>query len=131
MKAISIRQPYAWLIVNGFKDIENREWYTKHRGDILIHAAKGCTVKEWDEAMEFIKKVCPGCPVPSLDRIQKGGIVGLARIVDCVKKSSSPWFVGSWGFVLNKPYPIPFRPMRGMLGIFNVNELGLPEEISK
>ena len=31
MKAISIRQPWAWLVVNGHKDVENRTWRTKHR----------------------------------------------------------------------------------------------------
>ena len=37
MKAISIRQPWAWLIVHGYQDVENRTWSTKHRGPILIH----------------------------------------------------------------------------------------------
>ena len=40
MKAISIRQPWAWLIVNGYKDVENRTWYTSHRGPLLICASK-------------------------------------------------------------------------------------------
>jgi hypothetical protein len=39
-RAISIRLPWAWLIVNGFKDVENRSWRTRHRGTILIHASK-------------------------------------------------------------------------------------------
>jgi ASCH domain len=39
MKALPIRQPYAWLIVNGHKDIENRAWPTKFRGRVLIHAS--------------------------------------------------------------------------------------------
>ena len=30
--ALSIRQPWAWLIVNGYKDIENRDWKTHYRG---------------------------------------------------------------------------------------------------
>ncbi|HDU8694716.1 TPA: ASCH domain-containing protein, partial [Morganella morganii subsp. morganii] len=41
MKAISIRQPWAWLIVNGHKDIENRSWRTKYRGQVLVHASQG------------------------------------------------------------------------------------------
>lgn len=41
MKALSIRQPWAWLIVNGYKSIENRTWNTRIRGTILIHAGKG------------------------------------------------------------------------------------------
>ncbi|WP_229215634.1 ASCH domain-containing protein [Duganella sp. CY15W] len=41
MKALSIRQPWAWLIVNGYKDIENRSWSTNVRGKVLVHASKG------------------------------------------------------------------------------------------
>lgn len=53
MKAISIRQPYAYLIVNGKKDIENRNWKTKQRGRVLIHASQ----KIDDEAVpEFSAK---------------------------------------------------------------------------
>lgn len=37
MKALSVRQPWAWLIVNGYKDIENRDWSTQQRGRIWIH----------------------------------------------------------------------------------------------
>lgn len=38
LKAISIRQPWAWLIVNGYKDVENRIWFANLRGRVLIHA---------------------------------------------------------------------------------------------
>ena len=34
MKALSIRQPWAWAIINAGKDIENRQWPTKFRGSI-------------------------------------------------------------------------------------------------
>ncbi len=40
MKALSIMQPWAWLIVNGHKDIENRNWPTRFRGPVYIHAGK-------------------------------------------------------------------------------------------
>ncbi|MEI3544750.1 MAG: ASCH domain-containing protein [Alphaproteobacteria bacterium] len=43
---LSIRQPWAWLIVNGYKDIENRTWPTHFRGKVLIHAGK-----KWDEGI--------------------------------------------------------------------------------
>ena len=53
LPALSVRQPWAWLIVNGVKDIENRLWRTHHRGPSLIHAslsAGGCTDDiEWVE----------------------------------------------------------------------------------
>mgnify|MGYP002359850962 FL=1 len=38
MKALSIRQPWAGLIIHGYKDIENRDWPTRYRGPLLVHA---------------------------------------------------------------------------------------------
>jgi hypothetical protein len=40
MKELSIRQPWAWLIIAGHKDVENRSWTTTYRGPLLIHAAR-------------------------------------------------------------------------------------------
>jgi len=40
LRALSVWQPWAWLIVRGYKDIENRTWQTGYRGTILIHAPK-------------------------------------------------------------------------------------------
>lgn len=45
MLALSIRQPWAWLIINGGKDIENRDWPTKFRSRILVHAGKGASAR--------------------------------------------------------------------------------------
>jgi len=39
VKVIVVRQPWAWLIVNGYKDIENRSWHTRYRGKLLIQAS--------------------------------------------------------------------------------------------
>jgi hypothetical protein len=39
-KALSIRQPWAHLIVAGIKQIENRTWTTRYRGPLLIHAGQ-------------------------------------------------------------------------------------------
>lgn len=136
MKALSIRQPWAWLILEApedmRKDIENRDWPTKVRGDILIHAAKGCTHQEYADAVAFVRSFNQNLAamIPPLDRLERGGIVGMVRITDCVSNSRSKWFAGRFGFVLSKPYPLPFRPMRGMLGFFNVNSDGQPEEIA-
>lgn len=127
MLAISIRQPWAWLILHGGKDIENRTWPTKVRGRILIHAAKGMTYAEWVSAVNFahhhcgatLAKLQEGCEFDMLDR---GGIVGSVEIVDCVRASSSPWYVGDVGFVLRDPRPLPFVPLKGRLGFFEVPE---------
>ncbi len=114
--AISIRQPWAWAILHAGKDIENRDWVTRFRGPVAIHAAKGMTLREFFDAMSFMETVAP-VDLPSTD-LPRGGIVGVAEIVDCVNRSSSPWFVGRWGFVLRNARPVPFVPCRGKLGLF-------------
>jgi hypothetical protein len=48
----------------------------------------------------------------------RGGIVGVAEIVDCVSSSTSPWFVGEYGFLIRNARPLPYVPCRGALGFF-------------
>src|SRR3569623_241637 len=130
MKALSIRQPWAWLIVHGGKDIENRNWPTKFRGDILIHAAKGMPTEEYAAAKDYAFSAIGGCDLqifPSFDALERGGIFGVANIIDCVSSSRSPWFMGDYGFVLRDARPVPFILMRGQLGFFEVPELGKAE----
>lgn len=64
MKALSIRQPWASLIVMGIKDIENRTWPTRHRGSVLVHAAKGMT-------RDKFRLLCANC---NQGRQRNGGI---------------------------------------------------------
>ena len=124
MKALSIRQPWAWLIINGGKDIENRDWKTNFRGRVLVHASKGMTREEWSDAWTFAqglgaspKAIAAGV---TRDSILRGGIIGSIEIVDCVSYSSSPWFMGKFGFVLRDPRPLPFVPWKGQLGFFDI-----------
>jgi hypothetical protein len=120
LPALSIRQPWAWLIIIGGKDIENRNWPTKYRGRFLIHAAKGCTPQEHQDAEAFAW--CNDVEVPALGTLDRGGIIGEAEIVDCVTESDSCWFVGKYGFVLRNAKPLPFTPCKGALGFFKVGE---------
>lgn len=127
--ALSVRQPWAWLIVNGFKPVENRTWPTPYRGPVLIHASKTLTVADYDAAMLFIEAfVNPALvhQVPDMDELPRGGFVGVASIVDCVRELDSPWFTGAdtedgHGFVLADARPIDFIPFKGRLGFFNVD----------
>ncbi len=112
MKALSIMQPWAWLIVAGHKDIENRSWPTSFRGPVLIHAGKRLD-PDLEDAQDW-----PWRDIERPDDFEVGGIVGEAEIVDCVTASASPWFVGRFGFVIRNARPLPFRPCRGMLGFF-------------
>ncbi len=118
MKALSIRQPWAWLIANGYKDIENRMWPTRFRGPFLIHASKGMTKDEYEECKDFALDVDPDIPFPKFDDLQRGGIVGQAEITDCVEWSDSDWFVGEYGFRIANAKALPFRECRGMLNFF-------------
>lgn len=109
---LSIRQPWAWLIVNGYKDIENRTWSTQFRGKFLIHAGK-----KWDESITLADiKAIYGIEVPL--QLETGGIIGMAEITDCIDKSKSPWFAGPYGFTLKNAKPLPFLPCKGKLGFF-------------
>jgi len=101
--ALSIRQPWAHRILHEGKDIENRDWWTRFRGPVLIHAGK-----RPDD--DYDKEDVAGMPL--------GGIVGAVEIVDCVTASESPWFFGRYGFVLANPVPLSFLPCRGKLGFF-------------
>jgi hypothetical protein len=126
--ALSIRQPWAWLIIHGGKDVENRTWKTKFRGAVLIHAAKGLTADEWTIGVSFAREAWKRKPRPASAptgvtgrTIDRGGIVGVADVVDCVTESDSPWFVGNFGFVLANPRALPFHPCKGALGFFQVD----------
>ena len=119
MKALSIQQPWAWLIVNRLKDIENRTWPTSFRGKFLVH-----TGKRFDrDGYEWLED--RGVVMPERKELlaQCGGFVGSAVIVDCVQDHESEWFYGPYGFVLDveQSEPGPFVPYRGQLGFFDAS----------
>lgn len=118
MKAISIRQPDAFFVVNGYKDIENRSWATSERGVVAVHAsAKAMTQGD----REYLADVCEALEidVPDDNELPTGGIVGLVEIVDCVTEHESDWFDGPVGWVLGKYLPVEFVPCKGKLGLFD------------
>ena len=127
MKVLSIRQPWAWLIIHGGKDIENRTWHTKYRGRFLVHAAQGMTRKEYAAAADYAEAL--GVEVPAFEDLQRGGIIGSVELVDSVDHSDSPWYMGEKAFVLRNPAPIQFTPMRGRLGFFDGPSLMNPSTI--
>lgn len=74
MKVLTIKQPWATLIMQGDKRFEFRSWQTKYRGDLLIHAGKGID----KNAMKRLAKYLP-------DEIPLGKILGKVTLVDCIK----------------------------------------------
>ncbi len=73
MKTLTIKQPFATLIVEGLKEYEFRTWKTNYRGEVLIHAGKGVDKKAMKK-YEYL-----GLEYP------KGCIIGKATITDCIK----------------------------------------------
>jgi hypothetical protein len=123
MKAITIKNPWAELIVHAGKNIENRTWPTSYRGLIFIHASKKLDPDEIGDAVYFCDAM--GIKSDAVTRIlspnhgyECGGIIGQAMLVDCVSSSTSPWFSGPFGFVLEEIKPVPFIPCRGSLGLW-------------
>ena len=120
MIALSIRQPWASLILTYGKDIENRDWATKVRGRVLIHASKGCTQYEFEDAVECAQEILQTPIKLDLKTIQRGGVIGSVEIIDCVEQSESPWFFGRYGFVMRDAKQLPFIPYKGQLGFFDI-----------
>jgi hypothetical protein len=141
MKILSVRQPWAWLIVAGHKDIENRKWYTNHRGPLLIHASKAMDPEDFPMQREWIKQ--SGIVIP--EDLPRGAVVGAATLTDVhdwasppytgfvpgqVKYSPSPWFEGPFGFKME--YAVPFYepiPYRGQLGIREASDANLTGDL--
>ena len=84
MRCLSIRQPWADLIVRGVKDVENRGWQCRIRGPLLIHAS---LTLEKITRMELEKRG------HRFGYLPLGCIVGAARIVDCLpgRLAKSDW----------------------------------------
>lgn len=135
MMALSIKQPWAWLICNPLlydapKRIENRTWSTEFRGRFLVHAGR----EEDREAVAAIRAIRPEVADLLFDLdfrggLARGGIVGAARLVRCWRieelrlfdGGADPWACGPWCFDLLEARPLPFWPCPGRLGFFDLD----------
>lgn len=121
MKIISIRQPWASLIITGgtnvetgaasFKDVENRIWATSYRGPVLIHASqRPDDITPADIERRFDVRL------PS--ELPRGGVIGMVDIVDCVRPHPSRWYAPEhFAFVLANPRSLPFVQWKGALSL--------------
>ena len=127
--ALSVRQPWAWAIIHAGKDIENRTWQAvnhglKRRGRIAIHASQGMSRSEFNNAKYYMSQFGVDCPEPI--KLIRGGIIGSVEVIDVVKESESPWFMGPRGLVLRDPEACDFIPAKGALGYFRWRETDEP-----
>jgi uncharacterized protein (UPF0264 family) len=132
MYALSLKQPWAALLVHGRKTIEVRRWPTARRGRVLIHAAR--VPDERPEAWGLV-------PPELRDAAElRGGIVGAGDLIDCrvyhdrkafaadqaAHLNHSSWFGGVvlYGFTFANPVVLPFRPCPGWMRFFPVDQEG-------
>ena len=136
MKAITIKQPWASLIVSGLKDIENRTWKTNFRGRVLIHAGMkadnhwSASVPVCDKVDKFLREISKGGT--DWSNYHFGAIIGSVEIVDCVQNHPSLWAEkGVWNWVLSNPimFPESIADVKGKLSFWDYDgELPQPKQ---
>jgi activating signal cointegrator 1 len=126
MKALTLTQPWAQLVIEGVKHIETRSWSTSYRGRLAIHAAKG-----WDaDARLFAAQVCggllPGWELP--EDLPRGAVLGIVDLLDVLpaafvgnkrEQFLGDFAVGRFGWVFGaiEVFPNPVLA-RGALGLW-------------
>ncbi|MGH2757075.1 MAG: ASCH domain-containing protein [Actinomycetota bacterium] len=95
LRAITVRQPWAWAIVTGYKDVENRRNRTEHRGTLLIHAGLQLDPRGFVFLWELgLHKKLP-------DDLALGALVGEVKLSDCRYGYNSEWALpGNWQWIL-------------------------------
>jgi ASCH domain len=128
--ALSLKQPWAALLVHGLKSIEVRRWATARRGPVLIHAARISDPRPeaWAQVPPELREAAR----------QVGGVIGAADLTGVKAYRSVEAFVAdgarhlndpSWfqpprlyGFLFANPRLLPFRAYKGNVRFFSVEE---------
>ena len=126
--ALSIKQPWASLVLRGHKTIEIRKWNTPKRGRIYVHT--GRIADDRDEGWN-----CLPAKIDSLVK-KRGGVIGSVELVDVIRYTTiedfradaashyndPEWFLPPvlYGFRLEKPRIEPFRAIPGNVRFFRV-----------
>ncbi len=123
VRALTIKQPWAWAIARGWKDIENRNWPAPGYllGEwVAIHASKSWDDEGFYEFADIMERTGRGDYIYGCDGV-RGAVIAVARIEGDVLRHSSPWFVGPHGFVLRDVIKVP-RPIecRGALNFWRL-----------
>lgn len=130
-KVITIKQPWATLIVEGNKNVENRTWQTKYRGELYIHSSKNsfdffCLdfLKENDYLLYQYIMIYFGIKNNKITRHINmfGSIIGKTNLYDIVDNSDSKWAMGnSYHWLLKDSQKIEPIPCKGKLNIWEID----------
>lgn len=86
MKALSLWQPHAHAIALGLKPYETRDWPTKYRGPLAVHAAKRPweDVGDWHREARLRIRSGIACCHETIGPMAFGAVVCVADVVDCI-----------------------------------------------
>jgi len=143
MKALSVKQPWAWAICNlpkeYQKDIENRTWKTTYHGDFLIHASKSFDKEGYERLVVYLKTLGYQGEIPKPHEFVKGAIIGISYLNRIANNNSvyfantdSIWYEGEFGFMLEDSRALinPI-PLKGKLNFFEVDNNLVRSELEK
>lgn len=137
MKALAVKQPWASLICNGLKKVENRTWKTNYRGKLLIVASKtpDPVLRHFDELPAewydtILNNIYYG-NLPELEHLPNSAVIGFADLVDCSDNEKDfpmdeIWYTGAVGWKLENICIFDEPQMRGIkskLGLFDIEEI--------
>ena len=122
-KTLTITPCWAYAVFHLGKTIENRSWAPRYRGLLLIHAGKSFKVHQYERICQLAAE--DRKRVPNREDILIGGIIGAVDFYKVIEDgdpgSDNPWFGGPYGWAFRKIRRLPFLPMNGQLGLFNVD----------
>lgn len=127
MKTLSIKQPWASLIVLGIKDVENRSWSTDFRGKVYIHASKVPVKGLWNNLnREQVHEAIKSNKIDNYTVLPYGAIIGTVEIADIVKNYDSIWAEkNQYNWVLKNPvlFDKPIENVKGKMLLWDYIEL--------
>lgn len=133
-KAISIKQPWAYLICAGIKDVENRTWATKYRGRVYIHASAKLVGQYFSEGVftaDQLNYLIQSKKIDLIEKVQLSAIIGHVDIVNCISKarngkgSDSIWAEPDcFHWILRNPvlFDKPILNVKGKLSFWDCSE---------
>jgi hypothetical protein len=127
MKALSIRPAWAWTIVHGGKDVENRRTRTRYRGRFLVHASLTRIPSDYLKVIQILCTAGERAMLPREDEFAAGGLIGSIELVEVREEHDSVWYApGSFAWILRHPRPMTFLPYRGRRSWFHVPDELVP-----
>ena len=125
MRVLTIRQPWAYAILELGKDVENRSWWTDYRGPLVIHSSAR------PEPLINLDPYISEAVMSRLDdnEMALGAILGVVDLVDCTEDSRSKWADDpddAWHWILENPRKLAKPiPCKGRLGFWPVPLIAL------